>query len=277
MIDSAQLPPALAEAVRAARPRWEGLSLPEGTLAVILGSGIGSAAERFPAVWERGFDELGLLQASVAGHKGRLILAETGGAPLLFLQGRLHRYEGHADAQVLLPAVLLAELGPKAILVTTAAGGMDPAYDAGDFMLIRDILSTQRLDPMRGSPETFGPEPRPGPLFDESLHPGLREAAAEAGIVLREGVLHVGLGPTFETPAELRLARRMGTQAASMSTFPESVLLSRLGLPLAGVSCITNVIQEEGAGPVTHEEVLETGLEAAEGFGRFLAAWASRL
>ena len=277
MIDTALLSPALAEAVEKVRPRWEGLRLPEGTLAVILGSGLGGAAERFPVIWERNFEELGLVQAGVAGHRGRLILAESGGAPLLFLQGRLHRYEGHADAQVLLPAVLLADLSPRAVLVTNAAGGMDTSFEAGDFMLIGDILSTQRLDPLRGSPETFGPEPRPAPLFDEKLAPGIRKAAAEAGIVLREGVLNVALGPTFETPAELRLARRMGAQAACMSTFPESVLMSRMGVPLAGISCITNVIQEDGTAPVTHEEVLETGLKAAEGFGRFLAAWASCL
>jgi len=277
LIDARALSPALAAAVEEARPRWEGLELPEGTLAVILGSGIGSAAESFPMIWERDFSELGLLEAGVQGHRGRLLLAEGAGAPLLFLQGRLHRYEGHDDSQVLLPAVLLAHLEPRAVLVTNAAGGLDPDYAAGDFMLIRDILSTQTLDPLRGSPATLGPEQPAGPLFDAQLFPSLRDAAVETGVTLREGVLHVALGPTFETPAEIRLARRMGTQAASMSTFPESVLLSRMGVSLAGISCITNVIRPDEPAPVSHEEVLETGLAAARGFARLLGAWSSRL
>ncbi len=264
------LPPALRDSLERIRPAWSTLSIPEGTVAVILGSGLGEAAKDFPVIWERGFKELGLLSAGVKGHKGSLILAESGGAPLLFLSGRLHRYEGHPDDAVLLPHAALALLNLRALLITNAAGGLDPSFDAGDFMLIRDILSSQWRDPLRGE---SGVSPIPLRLYDESLFAGLRRAAAEGGVVLREGILHAGLGPAFETPAEVRMARKMGASSASMSTFPESVLYARIGMPTAAISCITNVIKEEAGEELTHEEVLETGLAAAAGFGRMLAAW----
>jgi len=260
----------LAEAI----PAWRELDIPAGTVAVILGSGLGSAAESFLSIWERSFEELGLPSAGVAGHKGRLILAESEGAPLLFLSGRLHRYEGHPDAAVLLPHAALSLLDLRAVLVTNAAGGLNPRFEAGDFMLITDILSSQWRDPLRG--ET-GRAPSPLRLFDESLYEGLRRAAREGGAVLREGVLHAGLGPAFETPAEVRMTRRMGCSAASMSTYPESVLYARMGLPLAAISCITNVIDPGAERPTTHQEVLETGLAAAGRFGGMLAAWAKIL
>ncbi len=265
------LPPDLQGELLRIQPAWEKLELPPGTAAVILGSGLGEAAGDFPVIWERGFEELGLLSAGVAGHKGSLILAETEGAPLLFLSGRLHRYEGHSDAAVLLPHAALALLDLRAILVTNAAGGLDASYAAGDFMLIGDILSSQWRDPLRGE---SGKAPVPLRLYDESLWAGLRRAAGEGGVVLHEGVLHAGLGPAFETPAEVRMARKMGCSAASMSTYPESVLYARMGASAAGISCITNVIDEGAGEELTHEEVLETGLAAAGRFGRMLASWA---
>ncbi len=264
------LPPKLRSSLDGVRPAWEKLELPQGTAAVILGSGLGGATRDFPVIWERGFEELGLHSAGVAGHKGSLILAESEGAPLLFLSGRLHRYEGHPDEAVLLPHAALALLDLRAILVTNAAGGLDASYSAGDFMLIGDILSSQWRDPLRGE---SGKAPVPLRLYDESLRAGLRRAAAEGGVTLHEGVLHAGLGPAFETPAEVRMARKMGCSAASMSTFPESVLYARMGANVAGISCITNVIDEEAGEELTHEEVLETGLAAAGRFGSMLAAW----
>jgi len=264
----------LADALDRVRPAWSALDLPGGALAVILGSGLGEAAGAFPVIWEKSFEELGLLRAAVPGHKGSLILAESGGAPLLFLSGRLHRYEGHRDAAVLLPHAALALLGPRAVLLTNAAGGLDPDFKAGDFMLIRDVLSSQWRDPLRGE---SGRAPLPLRLYDSSLLAELRRAAGESGIPLHEGVLHAGLGPAFETPAEQRMVRAMGASAASMSTYPESVLYARLGQPTAAISCITNVIDENPSSELTHEEVLLAGLAAASDFGALLAAWAEAL
>ncbi len=276
----ADLPAPLAAALAELAPIWSALELPAGTLGVILGSGLGPAADGFPARWSRGFAELGLPAASVAGHAGRLMLAAGPGAPLLFLSGRLHRYEGLGDLRVLLPAAAMAALGLRGLLITNAAGGLDPAFAPGDFMLIEDILSTQLADPLRG--QALGGLPRRPPrrpLFDPALAETLAGAATAAGLRLHRGVLNCAPGPAYETRAELRMARQLGAQAASMSTFPESMLLAHWGLPTVALSCITNAIPPEGAEapPLTHDEVVEVGRSAAAGFGRLLAALSAAL
>jgi len=183
----AWLPEDLRRELELVRPAWAALEVPAGSAAVILGSGLGPASERFETVWERGFEELGLRAARVAGHKGRLILARGEGTPLLFLSGRLHRYEGHPDSAVLLPHAALALLDPKAVLVTNAAGALDPGFEAGDFMRITDILSSQWRDPLRGEK---GAGPVPLKLFDDSLAPGLARAAREGGVALCSYLMH---------------------------------------------------------------------------------------
>ena len=275
------LPPSLAAAMEALAPRWAALDIPAGTLGVILGSGLGPAAEAFPARWSRGFEELGLTQASVAGHAGRLLLADGPGAPLLFLQGRLHRYEGLDDARVLLPAAALASLGLAGILITNAAGGLDPAFAPGDFMLIDDILSLQLDDPLRGLALAGAPRRPPRrPLFTGTLAETLVAAAAEAGVTLHRGTLTCATGPSYETRAEVAMTRALGAQAASMSTYPESMLLAHLGHPAVAMSCITNAIPPADAAdsaPLTHDEVVDVGRRAAADFGRLLAAWSRRV
>ena len=276
----ADLPAPLAAALAELAPAWSALDLPAGTLGVILGSGLGPAAKGFPVRWSRSFAELGLPAASVAGHAGRLVLAEGPGAPLLFLSGRLHRYEGLGDLRVLLPAAALAALGLRGLLITNAAGGLDPAFAPGDFMLIEDILSTQLADPLRG--QVLGGLPRRPPrrpLFDLALAETLTACAAAVGLRLHRGVLNCAPGPAYETRAELRMARALGAQAASMSTFPESMLLAHWGLPTVALSCITNAIPPEGAevAPLSHSEVVEVGQRAAAGFGRLLAALSAAL
>ena len=280
-----RIPEALPAELRAAlgelAPTWSELEVPDGTLGVILGSGLGPAAEEFPMAWRKGFGELGLPAASVAGHKGQLALARpAAGAPFLFLQGRLHRYEGLPDWRVLLPAAAMACLGLRGLLVTNAAGGLDPAFAAGDFMLIRDILTLQLDDPLRGLSLDGAPRrPARRPLYDEPLSATLLAAAAEAGVTLHEGVLTTASGPAYETKAEIRMTRGLGAQAASMSTFPESMLLAHLEFASIAMSCITNVIpdaDDPDTEPLTHDEVVETGAAAATSFGKLLAAWSAQ-
>jgi purine-nucleoside phosphorylase len=207
----AALPGPLAEALAALAPVWSTLALPPGTLGVILGSGLGPAADGFPVRWSRPFAELGLPSASVAGHAGRLTLAAGPGAPLLFLSGRLHRYEGLGDLRVLLPAAAMAGLGLRGLLITNAAGGLDPAFAAGDFMLIEDILSLQLDDPLRGLALAGVPrQPPRRPLFDPALAETLAACADGVGLRLHRGVLNCAPGPAYETRAELRLARALG-------------------------------------------------------------------
>jgi purine-nucleoside phosphorylase len=277
----AALPAPLAEALAALAPLWAALDVPPGTLGVILGSGLGPAADGFPVRWSCPFAELGLPAASVAGHAGRLTLAAGPGAPLLFLSGRLHRYEGLGDLRVLLPAAAMAALGLRGLLITNAAGGLDPAFAPGDFMLIEDILSLQLDDPLRGLALAGVPrQPPRRPLYDPALAEALVAGAADAGLRLHRGVLNCAPGPAYETRAELRMARQLGAQAASMSTFPESMLLAHWGLPTAALSCITNAIAPDAAGevaPLTHDEVVEVGRRSAVAFGRLLAALSAAL
>ena len=272
-IDEGRLPGALRRELRRIEPFWSALAVPAGTLGVILGSGLGGAADEFDTIWERSFGELGLAEASVEGHRGRLILARGSGAPLLFLQGRLHRYEGLADSQVLLPAAALANLGLAALLVTNAAGGLDPAFRAGEFMLIEDILSFQLQDPLRGGLPGPPRNPPRRPLYDAARGAQLREAAGRAGVTMHAGTLAVWTGPVYETRAEIGLSRMLGAHAASMSTFPESLLLAALGAPSLAMSCITNEIKELPGDPLTHAEVVEVGKSAAQNFARLLSAW----
>jgi purine-nucleoside phosphorylase len=277
----ADLPAPLAAALAELGPRWAALDVPAGTLGVILGSGLGPAADGFPLRWRRSFAELGLPAASVAGHAGQLALAAGPGAPLLFLSGRLHRYEGLGDLRVLLPAAAMAALGLRGLLITNAAGGLDPAFAPGDFMLIEDILSLQLEDPLRGQPLHGRPRRPPRrPLFDAGLAATLAACAGEVGLRLHRGVLNCAPGPAYETRAELRMARALGAQAASMSTFPESMLLAQWGLPAVALSCITNAIPPDTAGevpPLTHAEVVEVGQRAAADFGRLLSALSAAL
>ncbi len=272
--DDSRLPPELLRVLDQSEAAWSALDIPAGTLGVILGSGLGGAADGFGVVWERGFAELGLPEASVAGHKGRLILAEGPGAHFLFLQGRLHRYEGLPDSRVLLPAAAMARLPLAALLVTNAAGGLDPAFRAGEFMLIRDILSFQLDDPLRGA-ALGGALRRPPrrPLYDSAQADRFTEAAAQAGVRMHEGVLACATGPAYETQAEIRLSRTLGAGAASMSTFPESLLLATQGVPSLAMSCITNEIKDLPGEPLTHDEVVEVGRLAAADFAKLLAAW----
>ena len=168
----------------------------------------------------------------------------------------------------------MARLDLGALLITNAAGGIDPAFRAGEFMLIRDILSFQLQDPLRGA--FLGEAPRRPPrrpLYDAAESARLLEAGKRAGIRLHEGVLAAATGPAYETRAELRVSRRFGAQAASMSTFPESLLLAASGAPSLAMSCITNEIKELPGEPLTHEEVVEVGKQSAENFAKLLAAW----
>jgi purine-nucleoside phosphorylase len=268
------LPGELQEALAALSPLCRELTVPPGTLGVILGSGLGAAADDFAPVWEYSFADLGLTGASVAGHKGRLILARSPGGHFLFLQGRIHRYEGHPDSKVLLPAAIMAGLGLRGLLITNAAGGIDPTFRAGDFMLITDILSFQLDDPLRGMTAQAPRCPPRRPLFDPELSGSLLAAAGQTGVTMHQGILNVATGPTYETRAELNMSRTMGAHAASMSTFPESLLVSHMGVPTVALSCITNEISEDPDGePLTHEEVVEVGNRAAVDFGKLLAAW----
>ena len=228
-------------------------------IALILGSGMSGLGLDEPRAVP--YSELpGWPGVSVAGHAGELVRGSLGGVPLLALRGRVHMYEGHRPADVVAPIRVLRELGVRTLLLTNAAGSLDPRLPPGSLMLIADHLNLMARSPLAGP--VLGQESRWPDLkdcYDPALRTALLEAGREERIALREGVYAGVLGPSYETPAEVRLLRRLGAQAVGMSTVPEAITACALGMRTAGISCITNLAGGVGAGPLAHSEVIEVG------------------
>lgn len=232
---------------------------------MVLGSGLGGLADAIDASVAIPFAELpGWPAASAPGHQGRLILGHLDGVPLACLQGRLHMYEGYAARQVVEPVLLMGRLGARTILLTNAAGGVDPGYAAGTLMIIRDHLNLTGQSPLIGpNDNSLGPRfPDLTDAWDPELRARLRAAGEAEGVPLEEGIYAGLLGPAYETPAEVRLLRGLGADAVGMSTVMEAIAVRWTGLRLCGVSLVTN----PGAGlsdhPLSHEEVLEAAAAA---------------
>lgn len=247
-------PSAAADHVR----DWLGDDVPR--LAVVLGSGLGGLADRFDDGRELAYDEIpGWPTPGVVGHAGRLLAGRLGGVPALGLAGRSHLYEGHDPAVVALPARALGELGVEVLLLSNAAGAVRAGFAPGELMLIVDHLNLTFRNPLVGPvPEGEERWPDMHGCYDPALADVIRRTAARTGVPLREGVYAAMLGPSFETPAEIRMVRELGADAVGMSTVPEVIAARARGIRCAAVSCLTNYAAGVSAGPLDHEEVLET-------------------
>ncbi len=233
---------------------------------LILGSGLNALAESVEQAEAIPYSELPhFVQATVEGHAGRLVLGNLETQPVIVMQGRVHYYEGYSMTQVTLPVRVMQLLGVHTLIVTNAAGGLNPAFHPGDLMLITDhinLLGMAGLSPLRGPND-----PRLGPRFpdmseayDRSLRQLARQVADELGISLHQGVYIALGGPNFETPADLRFLRLIGADAVGMSTVPEVIVARHAGIKVLGISGISNVASTEpGAAETTHEEVLQAG------------------
>ncbi len=233
-------------------------------LAFVLGSGLGGVTELLDAAprIEIAYGEIpNVPGAGVEGHAGTLVAGRARGIPTLILSGRAHPYEGwsHRQATLLLRACL--SLGVKTVVLTNAAGGVNPEFEAGDVMLIHDVINLSGDNPLRGpNLDRFGPRFLPmADSLDVSLQAHAREAARRAGTELREGVYVMLAGPSYETRAELRMLRTLGADAVGMSTVPELLVARHHGARVLGFSLITNKATPEMEGEVTHEEVLAMG------------------
>jgi len=232
---------------------------------VILGSGLGdlaqavSQAEIIPSQEIRGWPV-----STVEGHSGRLVFGELDGREVFVLQGRVHYYEGYSMPLLGLPVRVMQMLGAEVLIVTNAAGAVNPAYNPGDLMLIRDhinLIGMAGLSPLRGpNLDELGPRfPDMGQAYDRGLQELARQAGAEAGITLREGVYICLAGPSFETPADLRFLRGIGADAVGMSTVPEVTVARHGGMRVLGISGISNKANLDGQTVTSHEEVLSAG------------------
>ncbi|MBM4429441.1 MAG: purine-nucleoside phosphorylase [Chloroflexi bacterium] len=233
---------------------------------LVLGSGLASLAARIVQPTTIPYPDIPhFAPCTVEGHVGELVLGSLQGCPVLIMRGRPHHYEGYSMAQVTFPVRVMWALGVKVLLVTNAAGGLNPSFRAGDLMLITDHIGLPNmvgLNPLRGpnDPE-IGPRfPDMSQVYDPRLRELASEAAAALGIALRQGVYVMLSGPSFETPADLRFLRAIGADAVGMSTVPETTVAHHAGIRVLGISGISNVAQmEPGGAKVTHEEVLEAG------------------
>jgi purine-nucleoside phosphorylase len=231
-------------------------------IAIVLGSGLGAFAEQLQNATAVPYSDLPQFpQSTVVGHSGRLVIGSFENVPLAVMQGRVHAYEGYTSEEVVFPIRVLARMGVTQVILTNAAGGINPAFRQGQLVLIADHINLTGRNPIVGPhDDRFGAR-----FFDmsEAYSARLRRLAHQAGhaldLRLDEGVYCSVLGPSFETPAEIRAFATLGADLIGMSTVQETIAARQMGIEVLGISCVTNLaagLQEE---PLSHEEVLETG------------------
>ena len=240
---------------------------------IVLGSGLGGLAEELEDPVAIAFAELpGWPAATAPGHAGRLLLGGLGGRTVAMLQGRFHLYEGNAPGLVIEPVLLFGRLGASIVVLTNAAGGLDPAFGPGTLMVISDHINLTGLNPLIG-PNADSIGERFTDLteaWSARLRERLHRAAGVEGVELEEGV-YVGVtGPNYETPAEVRMYAAMGGHAIGMSTVMECIAARWCGLEVAGVSLVTNAGAGYTGEPLTHEEVMAAGAEAGPRLARVI-------
>ena len=218
-------------------------------------------------------------KVSVAGHAGRLVLGQVGAVTVAVLQGRYHFYEGHDISDVVFPVRVLAKLGIKSLLLTNAAGGIGKGLQPGDLMVIRDHINMLGVNPLRGAnDERLGPRfPDMSAVYDPEFQDLIAAAEKEIGLKAKKGVYLALSGPSYETPAEIRMLAALGADAVGMSTVPEAICARHMGLRVAGISCITNLAAGISAQPLSHQEVTETAERVKGDFIRLLGLVVPRM
>lgn len=238
-------------------------------IGLILGSGLGDYAERLDRVRTLDYADIpGFPRSSVPGHKGRFVVGERFGKTVIAMQGRFHFYEGYPANMLALGVRTMRRLGVEKLLLTNAAGGVNLDFAPGDLMLITDHINFARCNPLIGpNDDAYGVRfPDQGNVYSKALRGKTAAIAGENGILLREGVYMMFSGPTFETPAEIRMARMLGASAVGMSTVPEAIAASHCGMQVLGISLITNMAAGILEQPLTHEEVQQTAAVASKRF-----------
>jgi inosine/guanosine/xanthosine phosphorylase family protein len=226
-------------------------------LAVVLGSGFEPFRYELECVREISYDDLpGWPSTTVRGHAGTAIFGRLSGTPVLVLNGRAHFYEGHSMGRVVLPIRSLAAMGVRDLLLTNAAGGIDPRLKPGTFMMLNDHINLMGANPLRGSGSGALRFVDLSDTYDADLRELMQRAAVEMKVPLRAGVYLAVSGPSYETPAEIRAFARLGADAVGMSTVPEAIAARQCGMRVAAVSCITNAAAGRHRGPLSHAEVL---------------------
>ena len=237
--------------------------------ALILGSGLGDYADEIQIEQTIAYQDIdGFPMSTVSGHKGRFVFGYIRQVPVVIMQGRVHYYEGYSMPDVVLPTRLMGLLGAKKLVLTNAAGGMNPSFSPGDFMIISDHITTGVPSPLIGpNLDELGVRfPDMSQVYSVRMREIIKKAAKDLGIPIQEGVYVQLTGPNYETPAEIRMCRSWGADAVGMSTACEAIAARHMGMEVCGISCITNLAAGLSKEKLNHAEVQETADRVAKQF-----------
>ncbi len=242
-------------------------------IGLILGSGLGGLASEVQDAVTIPYRQIPHFpDSTVIGHEGQLVIGTLSEQPVVVMQGRFHLYEGHSMETVTFPIRVLKELGVEILFITNAAGGINKKFQPGDLMVIKDHVNMMGRNPLVGpNDEQLGPRfPDMSQAYDPELRKLAEQVAAKQGTELQTGVYVGVLGPSYETPAEIRMFGQLGCDAVGMSTVPEVIVARHAGIRVLGVSCISNMAAGILPQPLSHEEVMETGERVKEKFARLI-------
>ena len=242
-------------------------------VAIILGSGLGDYAANIQVEKEVPYGDIeGFPVSTVPGHAGKFIFGYIENVPVVCMKGRVHYYEGYPISDVVLPVRLMKMLGAEILFLTNAAGGVNTTFHPGDLMLIRDHIACLSPNPLIGpNIDELGLRfPDMSCVYNKELQDIIRNTAKDNGIYIQEGVYAYLTGPSFESPADIRMMRVLGADAVGMSTVPEAIAANHMGMKICGISCISNLAAGMTQNPLTHEEVQETADMAAAAFQKLV-------
>jgi len=248
-------------------------------IGLVLGSGLSGFADDLPAAVVIDSAEVGFPQPRVVGHAGRVVSAEVGGKRLLTAAGRVHTYEGWEMDEVVFGVRTLALAGCRVVILTNACGGIGDGLEPGDLVAIKDHINFVDRDPLVGTnDERLGPRfPDLSTVYPQELRDTLAKSAFEVGVDYKEGVYAWHLGPSYETPAEIQALKTIGADIVGMSTVPEAIALAHMGVPVIGISLVTNLAAGIGTEPLSHDEVTEAAARAKGRFAGLLTELITRI
>jgi purine-nucleoside phosphorylase len=250
------------------------------SVGLVLGSGLGGFADELQDATAIPFSEIpGFARSTVEGHAGRLVVGKAAGVPLAVMQGRFHYYEGYSSEEVTFPVRVLKLLGARTLLLTNAAGAVNVEFTPGALMVISDHLNLMGVNPLVGpNEERFGPRfPDLTEVYSRELQEVVVEQAHAMGLEIRRGIYAALMGPSYETPTEIRMARTLGADAVGMSTVPEAIVARHMDMQVVGISCITNLAAGVSEQHIDHHAVIETGERVRVQFTELLRRLIARL
>ena len=250
------------------------------SIAVVLGSGLGAFADMLTERLEIPYSEIpGWPTSTAAGHAGKLVFGKLGALKVAVMAGRAHLYEGYSPEQVTFGVRMMGRMGVRSIVFTNAAGGINLSLQRGGLVLISDHINLQGSNPLVGpNDDALGPRfPDMSEAYSRQFREQAKQVAAELGIAVSEGVYAAMLGPSYETPAEIRFLRTIGADVVGMSTVAEAIVANHMGMKVLGISCVTNMAAGVLPQKINHQEVLETGVMVRDTLLRFLTELLPRL